>query len=71
MESVTQEMTMSQAVEAMKQGKKVTHRCFMDEEHMYMKNGEIYSEDGVCHGELFFKLRTAEHWQSGWSIFGE
>lgn len=62
------EMTKEQAIEAMVNGYRVTHNYFLDEEYIFMKDGEIYSEDGVCHGGQFWDLKSGEEWSNGWYL---
>ena len=63
-------MTIEEAKQALREGKKVTHRYFGSDEWVEMINGYIKSEDGVTHHE-FWSLRTAESWQTDWEIFIE
>jgi hypothetical protein len=62
----------TEAIEAMKNGKKVTHRYFGDEEWMTLKEGKLMFEDGVeWTVEKFFKdrLRQGHEWETGWSVW--
>jgi hypothetical protein len=63
-------MTIEEAKQALREGKKITHRYFSSDEWVEMRNGYIKSEDGVTHHE-FWSLRTAEGWQTDWEIFIE
>jgi len=39
-------------------GARVTHRYFMDDEFITMKNGRIVDETGTVHGAEFWYLRN-------------
>lgn len=52
----------------MLKGRKVAHRFFTSEEYIFMKNGIIFSEDGVCQGSTFWCGRNSEEWQTDWRI---
>ena len=70
-------MNKQEAILAMKEGKKVTHRHFVLDERMTMKNGMIVLEDGVtcppdgvtCPPEEFWKYRTDAKWDDGYELF--
>lgn len=63
-------MTKAEALEAMKEGKKVTHRYFTADEWMTIENGLIKLEDGVkCSITEFFKWRTGDAWDDGYSLY--
>ena len=71
-------MNKIEAIEAMKQGHKVTHEWFTDEEYIYMIDGEIYDENDYkmsCIGAnnqliTFWTDRTDSSWvEGGWSIY--
>lgn len=66
-------MTKEEAILAMKAGKKVTHRYFLDDEFLGInKEGLYYFEDGViCSENEFWKHRTAEWFNDGWGLFTE
>jgi hypothetical protein len=64
-------LTKEQAIEAMKQGKRVTHRYFDDVEFIAMNSkGMIVFEDGVISvdPEEFWKWRTSHLFDNGWTI---
>lgn len=62
-------MTKNEAIEALENGKKVTHYLFDPEEWMEMVHGLIVFEDGVhCTLEQFFKIRHSNQWDDGYSI---
>lgn len=61
-------MDKEQAIEAMKQGKKLTHNYFSNDEWITIENNIIISEDGVKHHN-FWGIRNSESWKTGWSIF--
>ncbi len=65
-------MTKQQAIQAMQEGKKITHICFQPNEWMTMKNNQIVLEDGYCCDEYEFWLyRKQEIWNDGYSIYEE
>lgn len=39
-------MTKQEAIQALKEGHKVRHKLFSNDEYLYMENGELYDE--VC-----------------------
>lgn len=64
-------MTKQEAIDAMLQGKKVTHEHFTDNEWVKL-NGhyEFEFEDGcriIC--DTFWKDRKGERWEVGWHIY--
>ncbi len=65
-------MTKEQAIQALKDGYKVTHRYFTDEEWVIERNGSYIDEQGlVLSISDFWKYRQAEWYNDGWDIFGE
>jgi hypothetical protein len=64
-------MTKNEAIELMKQGKKLTHKYFGTEEWVSMGNdGQMILEDGVeCTPEEFWYWRKYSYWDKDWSIF--
>ena len=71
-------MTATEILLEMYQGKKVTHSLFTDEEFIYMKNHDIYTEEGYNMGtvfEEFWQTRGAQSeddsWATDWSIYEE
>ena len=63
-------MNKSEAVQAMKEGKKLTHRWFSNEEWITDKDGAFEFEDGCrCGYEEFFEDRDSGSWQTGWSLY--
>jgi hypothetical protein len=64
-------MNIEQAKIKLLAGEKLTHAYFSEGEYIYMKsNGDIYSEDGVCH-DNFWGLRQLEGWNEDWEIYTE
>lgn len=63
-------MTKTEAIEAMRQGIKITHEHFSPDEWMTMKGNLILLEDGVeCSQYEFWRWRTDESWNDGYSVF--
>jgi hypothetical protein len=62
-------MTKAEAIEAMKNGRKVRHTYFSSDEWASMDMGLIVLEDGVtCEPDEFWKWRKAPMFDNGWSI---
>ncbi len=64
-------MNKQEAIEAMRNGKRVRHRYFSDEEYIYMDCGKIHSKDGVCHDMDKVNFWTYHHqpeYNSDWEI---
>jgi hypothetical protein len=63
-------MTKSEAIKAMKSGKKVTHNYFGSKEWITMKGNEtIITEEGYSFpSHKFWKDRGSKEWETGWSI---
>lgn len=62
-------LTKVQAIEAMKQGKKLKHRFFTEGEYITMDNNKINTEDGyLCTAQEFWAVRFSEAWHTGWYI---
>lgn len=65
-------MNKQEAILAMQEGKKVTHRYFSTNEWVTMKDGMIVIEDGVyCPPEVFWQWRTDPVWNDGYELFNE
>jgi len=65
-------MTKQEAIKAMSEGKKVTHRHFSSNEWVTIDGNQILLEDGVkCSTYEFWKWRTDPSWDSDWDIFDQ
>jgi hypothetical protein len=65
-------MTKTEAIQAMKEGKKVTHRYFTPDEWATMVNDQIVLEDGVkCTPKEFWYCRNTPNFDNYWSIYNE
>ena len=71
-------MTREEALQAMIDGHKVTHRFFTSDEFIYMKAQDIYTEEGYNMGTVnseFWRMRGdepgGELWHDGWSLYKE
>lgn len=65
-------MTKAEAIQAMQEGKKVTHLYFSPDEWMTMREGEIVLEDGVvCPQGDFWFYRWGPEWNDGYEIINE
>ena len=71
-------MTATEALLALYEGKKVTHRFFTDDEWLRMENHDIYTEEGYNMGTVyddFWQRRGGPmgdgSWSTGWSIYEE
>jgi hypothetical protein len=63
-------MTRTEAIKAMREGKKVTHKYFSPEEWATQENGKILLEDGVrCSPYEFWKWRQDAEFDVDWEIF--
>lgn len=64
-------MDKAEAIHAMRQGRKVTHEHFSRDEWMTAEGHyELRLEDGVvCSMNEFFKWRTDESWETGYSLW--
>jgi len=62
-------MTKEEAIAAMKDGKKVSHRLFTSDEWMKIKGSRYEFEDGCsCNPNEFWSRRIHASWDSNWSI---
>lgn len=62
-------MTKEQAIEAMKEGKKVRHRYFSEHEWMMMgRRGLVFENKVSCSFTEFWQRRRTTEWEVGWSI---
>lgn len=65
-------MNKKEAILAIQEGKKVTHRRFAPNEWMTMLMGMIVFEDGaVCTPQEFWQWRTNPIWDNGYKLFNE
>lgn len=69
-------MTRDEALQAMIDGEKVTHRFFSSDEYIYMKAQNIFTEDGYDCGTVnqsFWISRGSrsgdDMWLEDWSIY--
>jgi hypothetical protein len=65
-------LSKSEAIKAMREGKKVTHQYFTQDEWVQLTPSGLYQfEDGViCPSLLFWQDRKGEQWETGWSLYG-
>lgn len=62
-------MTKEEAIQAMREGKKVTHQFFSPDEWMTMREGQIVLEDGVvCSPGDFWIYRRGSEWDDGYEL---
>jgi hypothetical protein len=62
-------MDKEQAIEAMRQGHKVAHRHFTEEEWVKESDIGYEFEDGIlCGKDEFWRWRSDDSWLSGWKI---
>lgn len=63
-------MTRQEAIQAMREGKKVTHEYFTPDEWVTMEGNEIVLENGVrCDEYEFWRWRTPAIYETGWSLY--
>jgi hypothetical protein len=63
-------MDKAEAINAIKDGKKVKHEYFSDDEWIVKgKSKLIQFEDGIeCSCSEFFRYRNGDDWNCGWSV---
>lgn len=61
-------MTRLEALESIKQGNKITHQYFLDNEYLFYKDGEILTEDGYNFEEQFWGM---DFFENGWSTYNK
>lgn len=68
---MSNELTKAEAIQAMKEGKKVTHHYFSDNEFIKLAPcGRIETEEGYLIAPYLFWLdRKGEAFENGWFIF--
>jgi hypothetical protein len=65
-------MTKENAIKALMEGNKITHRWFSPDEWVSMEGNEIVLEDGVrCDEYEFWRWRTDPSWDIGWEIYAD
>lgn len=66
-------LTKVEAIQAMREGKKVQHYYFSPEEWMSLTPSGLYLfEDGsVCPSLVFWEWRKDEYWETGWLIYND
>lgn len=63
-------MSKEEAIQAMKEGKKVTHRFFASGEWMTIEHDHLLLEDGVRISlEDFFHFRCDSLWENGYELY--
>lgn len=68
----THRHTKTEAIDLMKQGVKMRHRYFSDNEWVVIEDGKMLFEDGVrCTQQMFWFDRMQDSWQTGWAKFEE
>ena len=60
-----------EAIKLMREGEKITHTCFSEDEWMTITStGQLLLEDGVeCSLDEYFRFRIAGIWDDGYSLF--
>lgn len=62
-------MTKSEAIQALKDGKKVRHGYFSKDEWVKQTGNRFEFEDGViCDPMEFWHYRQGDGWKTGWEI---
>ena len=65
-------LTKEDAKQAMREGKKVTHKYFSPGEWATMENGMVILEDGVrCSSQEFWHWRQQSFFDNDWSLYKE
>lgn len=63
-------MTKTEAIQAMQEGKKVTHRYFSPDEYIRSDGRRIYTEENYsCTHYEFWAMRDGEAWETDWELF--
>ena len=63
-------MTRAEAIKAMREGKKVTHKYFTPEEWATQKDGMVLLEDGVeCSPIEFWAYRRSPMFDNDWELW--
>ena len=62
-------MTRAEAIKAMREGKKVTHKYFSREEWATQDHGLIILEDAKCSPAEFWKWRQEPMFDNDWDIW--
>lgn len=60
-------MNRNQALAAMKEGKRVSHRWFSNDEYLYMENSKMFSEEGYRFEEGW-EMRKGDSWEEDWDV---
>ena len=65
------DLTKEQAYQAMKAGRRISHKYFSAGEYIYLKwDNHIWGEDGVCFPDEYWDETTkGSHFQTGWKIY--
>jgi hypothetical protein len=62
-------LTKEEAIQAMKEGHKVAHRYFSDDEWMTLDGDKFLFEDGCrIHPYLFWIDRQSQEWNTDWRV---
>ena len=65
-------MTRKEAMLALSQGHKITHKYFLPTEFVVMINNVMQDEQGIIFDPaIFWGWRMSEYWDNGWSIYIE
>jgi len=62
-------MTKEEAFQKLREGEKITHKYFLPHEYIYMKDGELMTEEDYYGTPEFWKLRAGPQWDNGWEIY--
>lgn len=62
-------LSKEEAITAMSEGRKLSHKYFTADEHICMKDGEVIDEKGIIMTD-FWKYRTAKVFDDNWKIIG-
>ena len=69
MKEIITDLTKDQALEMMRQGRKVAHNYYAPDEFIYMRGNRIYTEDGCDCGypgdEFWAEIQK---WPTGWKV---
>lgn len=66
---MSKELTKSEAMQAMAEGKKVHHINFAQGEFLFMDNGIVYDEIGLPLGPVDDRFWVNRAWLTGWIVY--
>ena len=64
-------MTKQDALKALEDGLKITHRYFSNDEYIKKEDNDFYKDEQNCYLPIneFWNMRQGKNWDDGYSIF--